>query len=479
MRQFLKILCVGGILAVFAVMLSSCSKSIEVIKNVESEYAFVYPASATPEEHDAYVDFITRLRIKAFSFVDVYEDSHPADGRKEILVGNTNRPESAEVYDKLEAEQIGYYVINDNIVINFNFEGGIKAAADDFIERYVDVENYSLVVPKDLSVRIQAVEGYEYVEVSNLRGITAADPYVIHHTDGSYYYIYGAGDGFCINKIDNLDNIVMDGGVKVYTAPQGTMYSLEYWAPELHYINGEWYVYVAADDGYIAMGTWPNLRMHVFKGTSQDPLQPFEYVGQITDPTNKWAIDGAPFEYNGELYFVWSGWEGDENVRQNIYIAHMSNPWTIDSERVMISTPEKDYELYGQVNEGPAILIKDGAVIVVYSGSGCWTNHYCLASVTCTDGNLMNPDSWVKSEESLLGPSKLEYGPGHCYFTTADDGSLWVMYHANLEPNLGVKGRSVRIQPVVWDGITPTFEQSPKTVRLPKAILVAGPIVEE
>ncbi|MCZ4136287.1 alpha-N-arabinofuranosidase, partial [Escherichia coli] len=107
------------------------------------------------------------------------------------------------------------------------------------------------------------------------------------------------------------------------------------WAPELHYINGAWYIYYAKDDGDNV-----NHRMYVMENTSPDPTQGnWQYKGQITDPTNKWAIDGTVLQTGGQLYFIWSGWEGDTNVRQNLYIAHMSNPWTIDSNRVEIARP--------------------------------------------------------------------------------------------------------------------------------------------
>ncbi|MBR2609514.1 ABC transporter permease subunit, partial [Desulfovibrio sp.] len=80
-------------------------------------------------------------------------------------------------------------------------------------------------------------------------------------------------------------------------------------------------------------------RMFVLKGTSQDPTDPFVMMGQITDPSDQWAIDGTVLQYKDELYFVWSGWYGEDRIQQNLYLAHMSDPCTIDSERVMLSFP--------------------------------------------------------------------------------------------------------------------------------------------
>ena len=52
----------------------------------------------------------------------------------------------------------------------------------------------------------------------------------------------------------------------------------------------------------------------------------------------------ARSQTGGQLYFIWSGWEGDTNVRQNLYIARMSNPWTIDSNRVEIARPTHSWK---------------------------------------------------------------------------------------------------------------------------------------
>ena len=44
--------------------------------------------------------------------------------------------------------------------------------------------------------------------------------------------------------------------------------------------------------------------------------------------------DGAVIQKDdGSLYFVWSGWPGTTDGQQNLYIAPMSNPYTISGER--------------------------------------------------------------------------------------------------------------------------------------------------
>ena len=45
------------------------------------------------------------------------------------------------------------------------------------------------------------------------------------------------------------------------------------------------------------------------------------FKGKVADENDKWAIDGDVFEHNGQLYMIWSGWEGDKNGQQDIYIA--------------------------------------------------------------------------------------------------------------------------------------------------------------
>lgn len=209
--------------------------------------------------------------------------------------------------------------------------------------------------------------------------------------------------------------------------------------------------------------------MYAVENTSDDPFKGnFELKGKIADPTDKWAIDGNVFRHNGQLYMIWSGWEGDENGQQDIFIAKMKNPLEIEGERVKISTPTHDWEKHWNtgtsnenppevyVNEGPQYLSHEDTAFIVFSASGCWTDYYSLGLLTFTGtDNLLDPDNWVKSEEPIFtqSPENNVYGPGHNSFFKSPDGTEdWILYHANSGPGQGCGNlRSPRMQKISWD----------------------------
>jgi len=255
-----------------------------------------------------------------------------------------------------------------------------------------------------------------------------------------------------VRQISDLADMADEGGSLVWAPEAGTMHSKELWAPELHYLQGHWYIYVAADDGRNE-----NHRMYVLRGTTQDPTDPFEFVGKLSAPTDRWAIDGTVLQWRGELYFLWSGWEGDADVGQQLYIAHMADPVTIDSERVQIAAADRFWEQRGlPLLEGPVALTDEGkgTAIIVYSASGSWTDYYCLGKLTLTGADPMDPAAWTKSADPVFSSGAGCYGPGHCCFVTAPDESLWMIYHGNLHAGSGWDGRSCRAQPVFWDGVS-------------------------
>lgn len=285
---------------------------------------------------------------------------------------------------------------------------------------------------------------------------TGADPWLIYN-GGYYYFTATSGSHLFIKKAADLDALKNTAPVIVWTPPGGTSYSREIWAPELHLIKGVWYMYFAADDGRNE-----NHRMYVVENTSEDPTKgEWVFKGKVADPSDKWAIDGSVFKYRRKLYFIWSGWEKDVDGQQNIYIAKMSNPWTIESERVLISAPEYEWETVGDirtrdtvrhvnVNEGPVILKNRDKMFLVYSASGCWTDSYCLGMLTLKGKDPLDRSSWTKNPAPVFKarPEAGAYAPGHnSFFKSPDRKENWILYHANPEAGRGCgRFRSPRAQ---------------------------------
>lgn len=284
---------------------------------------------------------------------------------------------------------------------------------------------------------------------------SGADPWVIQH-DGSYFFCQSHRGAIEVNKATRLQDLGVDQWQRVWRPPRGTAYSRELWAPELHYLQGKWWIYVAADDGKNE-----NHRMYVLEGTSQNPQAPFVFKGKITAPCDRWAIDGTVLQMpDAKLFFVWSGWEGSVNVAQHLYIAPMSNPWTISGERVRISSPELDWEKRGNplINEGPQLLRNGTNMFIIYSASGSWGDDYCLGQLRWTGGDVLKSDSWVKKPTPVFSKTKDVFGPGHCSFAKSPDGTEdWIIYHSAKWSGAGWN-RRVNMQPFRWhpDG-SPNF----------------------
>ena len=275
-----------------------------------------------------------------------------------------------------------------------------------------------------------------------------ADPWAIYK-DGYYYLTDTTGWDIQVRRATRLagtNGIGAASPVSVFTPP--APYNWDVWAPELHFIQGKAYLYYAADNG-----TNANHRMFVAEQIGQSTS--FAYKGKIFDAsTDRWAIDGTVLEPpNGSLYFIWSGWPGSSDGLQNLYIAPMSNPWTISGPRVLLSTPQLSWESW--IQEGPEVLQRNGKVFVIYAANLSWTDNECLGMLVNSDGNYLNPASWTKSSQpvfqSISNATGAVYGPGHCSFTQSLDGTEdWLFYHAAQYQGAGWT-RNIRMQRFTWD----------------------------
>ena len=284
------------------------------------------------------------------------------------------------------------------------------------------------------------------------------DPWVIAHGEALYYCtVDRAKQKILVGRFTHLQEMATAELIQVWPIHGGaTPNYLEIWSPELQFIDGKWYIYFALYNGQNGQE-----RMYVLEGTSADAQGEYALKSKLAIPTDRWAIDGSVLVTpSHEHYFIWSGWEGETNVSQNLYIARMADPVTIASDRVCISRPTYTWEKQGYpyVNEGPQALLHDGRLFIIYSASGSWTDDYCLGQLTYLGGDPLDPRAWRKEPQPVFAKTDTIFGPGHASFVRVDDQD-YIIYHAARSRNAGW-ARQIRAKPFTWheDG-SPNFGQ--------------------
>ncbi len=305
-----------------------------------------------------------------------------------------------------------------------------------------------------------------------------ADPWIEKHND-EYIYCYSANNSIKVSKSKKLTK---QGSARtIWQAPESGWNRSCVWAPEIHFIQGRWYVYYAAG---LSGPPFIHQRTGVLRSKTDDVYSDYEDMGVLytgdnsSDPnSNVWAIDMTIFEHKGKLYTIWSGWikqETTDATQQHLYISEMENPWTMKGKRVKLSSPVESWETGGplNLNEGPEILKNGEKVFVIYSCRESWLVEYRqgMLQLINPDGNLSDPANWKKTGPVFQGNSQV-YGVGHCSFVKSPDNTEdWIIYHSKKNTTAGWD-RDVRMQPFKWntDG-TPNFGAAipaGKAIKLP------------
>lgn len=169
---------------------------------------------------------------------------------------------------------------------------------------------------------------------------------------------------------------------------------LQVWAPELHNINGLWYIFYAASDG-------DNSTHRNFVLESVDPFGPYFYLGPVGPDI--WGIDLTVFKWYGTNYAVWSGWEknGDQ-FPQHLYIAEMESP-TCLGPRIKLASPKFHWEKsQAPILEGPQIAKVSGRTFLLYSANASWTKSYATGIMELTGTYPLNPEHWTRHKEPII-----------------------------------------------------------------------------
>jgi GH43 family beta-xylosidase len=290
-----------------------------------------------------------------------------------------------------------------------------------------------------------------------------ADPWLMKHTDGKYYFTGSVPeyDRIIVRSSPTISGLGSSAEAVVWTRPASGTMGGHIWAPELHHFDGKWHIYFAAGDSSDVF----RVRIYVISTDAADPTTAvWEPPVRVFTHADTFSLDATTFEHAGTRYLIWA--QSDTGVNSSLFIASMSSPSTLSSAPVRIAVPTMDWETRGfKVNEGAAVIKRNGRIFVTFSASATDAN-YCMGLLTADENaDLLDAASWTKTPTPVFttNDGSRQYGPGHNSFTTDEAGNDVLVYHARsyraivgdplYDPN-----RHARVQRLHWnaDG-TPNF----------------------
>ncbi len=270
-----------------------------------------------------------------------------------------------------------------------------------------------------------------------------ADPYIVDGENGYYYFTasypaYGnvnkGYDRIVLRCSYNVAGLASAEEKTIWSAHSSGIMAKHIWAPEMHKINGVWYIFFAAGS---SSDIWA-IRPYVLKCEGDNPyLDKWTECGQMqassgdTSSFTSFSLDMTYFENNGKHYVIWAEIKGDSSL----FMAEIdpSEPWKLISKPILLTKPEYDWELVNhRVNEGASVLKTNDKVYVYFSASGTGSE-YCVGRMEADiNSDLMDIKNWTKLDKPVLSSSDLngESGPGHNCFVVDENGDTLIVYHS-------------------------------------------------
>ncbi|NIK76832.1 GH43 family beta-xylosidase [Paenibacillus castaneae] len=360
-----------------------------------------------------------------------------------------------------EIQKIDYLIENFADKVSESATNNLKAAKHSAEELLGTIDAQEISDRDKAELLIEAIETVSIARSDYMKemGVTSSsvfnkfnnplyqgqDPFVTYKN--GFYYFVSSSNLDSNNKVYvSKSRTLTDQGEKVMVFDsKGTQTRI--FAPEIFFFDGKWYIYYCADlkdFGYQHMAT-------VLESVTDDPQGEYVDKGAIYAGENgvyKQANDFTVFDYKGQLYAVWGTLGSGEPIGPAI--APMDNPYTISVDRSFLP---------GGGGEGPRVLQKDGKVFITMSEGDYASNGYRLSYFTNTDGNILNPNSWTRTNDVFVATSEVS-GPARAGFVKSVDGTEdWMIYHSRVYKDTGRNWwRQVNIKRISWnDDGTPNF----------------------
>ncbi len=290
-----------------------------------------------------------------------------------------------------------------------------------------------------------------------------ADPYCFFH-DGEYYMV-GTGqpeaEGELVVPMMKSHDLQHWEELPRALIPAPEERGGEFWAPEIAYENGLFYLY------YHSNGNKGGF--HVRVGSSNTPQGPYiDNYPPLTDlaKTNHFAIDSTAFrDDDGQWYMFYATDFLDSDAttfrgtalvmdRMTSMTQLAGNPQTVMRAHWQWQVYERNRLMAGKradwyTLEGPSVVKRGGKYYCFYSGGNYQNDTYGVDYLVAE--KITGPWQEVGQERGpqimRSVPGKV-IGPGHNSIVSSPDGTQdYIVYHAW---NAATTGRQVWIDPLEW-----------------------------
>lgn len=318
-----------------------------------------------------------------------------------------------------------------------------------------------------------------------------ADPFVWKH-DGVYYAV---GTGVVEAHSDvghSAAALTVDGEAGVFLilrsndlaswTPVGSAlkilhadYGDAYWAPEVAFADGRFYLYYSVGRGDKAH--------HIRVAVSSRPEGPYYDAGaRVTDPFRvPFAIDASPFQdEDGQWYLFYArdflDTDGGNRAGTAVVVDRLIDMTRLAGEERVVARARHDWQrfvanrvMYGGIYdwhtiEGPCVRKRDGRYYCLFS-AGRWENEtygvdFAVADQVTGPYTCDSNDDGARVLRTLPGRV---LGPGHNSMTEGPDGkSDYIVYHA-WDPKM--IARRMYIDPMEWTAEGPRCKGPTTTVQ--------------
>lgn len=287
-----------------------------------------------------------------------------------------------------------------------------------------------------------------------------ADPFAWQH-EGVYYAV-GTGprgaDGMRFPLLRSTDLVHWEplGHALIPVDPE---FGNDYWAPEVAYSEGRFYLYYSVGHG--------DKGHHLRVAVSGRPEGPYEDSGTpLMDPAkSSFSIDASPFrDDDGQWYVFYArdflDTENGFRAGTGLAVDRLIGMTKLAGEEKLVIRARSDWQMFKAQRpmydgvydwhtlEGPVVRKHDGRYYCLYSG-GCYLNETYGVDYAVAD-SVMGPYSDAGNEGGarvLHSVPGHVIGPGHNSIVDAPDGQPFIVYHAW---DTGMTARLMCIDPLIW-----------------------------